>query len=128
MTRLVSSLLGLGVAAAVLLLGAPSFTGPATAAAAEDGATLFATYCVACHGATGKGDGAASAALEPKPADFTNPEFWKGRDDAHITKVIKEGGASVGKSPLMTPWGAVLSDEQVAALVKHLHTFGKVAE
>ena len=29
--------------------------------------------CVACHGTGGKGDGAAAAALNPKPADWTSP-------------------------------------------------------
>jgi hypothetical protein len=34
----------------------------------------------------------------------------------HIRKVIKEGGASVGKSPIMPPQ-ADLSDEQIDNLV-----------
>lgn len=34
------------------------------------GKQLFAQSCVACHGATGAGDGSAGAALDPKPANF----------------------------------------------------------
>ena len=33
--------------------------------------------------------------------------------DEYLYQVISKGGASVGKSPLMAPWGAVLSDEQI---------------
>ena len=41
-----------------------------------DGASDFAAMCSACHGATGAGDGAASAALPVRPADFTDVAFW----------------------------------------------------
>ncbi len=103
-------------AAAALLVS--SAVGPSTAVAAEDGAAVFATYCAMCHGADGNGDGAAAAGLDPKPANLNEAEFWKTRDDAHIAKVVAEGGAAVGKSPLMAAWGAVLSKEQLDAVVK----------
>lgn len=35
------------------------------------GAEDFATFCSACHGAGGKGDGDAAATLDRKPADLT---------------------------------------------------------
>jgi mono/diheme cytochrome c family protein len=35
------------------------------------GAEDFATFCAACHGAGGKGDGPAAAGLDRKPADLT---------------------------------------------------------
>ncbi len=34
------------------------------------GAALFATHCSSCHGAEGRGDGAAGKALTPAPANF----------------------------------------------------------
>ena len=37
----------------------------------EQGAKLAQVNCVTCHGAKGKGDGAAAVALNPKPADWT---------------------------------------------------------
>ncbi len=100
-------------------LAACSMLLPAVASA-ETGAELYKTYCSTCHGESGKGDGAAAAALDPKPADFSTAKFWEGKDDAHMTKVIKEGGAAVGKSPLMAPWGSVLKDDQVKAVVDHI--------
>ena len=96
---------------------------PGNSSAAEDGAALYKTYCVTCHGDTGKGDGAASASLDPKPANFGDPGFWKTRDDAAVKKVIKEGGAAVGKSPLMVAWGAVLDDAKIDAVIKHIKSF-----
>jgi len=105
----------------VLPLVLVSFSGEA--AAAEDGAAIYTTYCVTCHGDTGKGDGVASASLDPKPANFGDPKFWASRDDAAIKKVIKEGGAAVGKSAMMIAWGAVLDDAKVDAVIKHLKSF-----
>ena len=31
----------------------------------------------------------------------------------HLFKVVKYGGASVGKSALMAPWGGTLDDDQI---------------
>jgi mono/diheme cytochrome c family protein len=35
------------------------------------GAEDFATFCAACHGASGRGDGPAAAGLDRTPADLT---------------------------------------------------------
>jgi len=57
--------------AALLLLSAPAFAaGFELGGNAARGAETYKTMCSSCHGATGKGDGAASAALNPKPANF----------------------------------------------------------
>ena len=108
-------------AAALLMTGALAL-GSGPVAAGEDGETTFNTYCATCHGESGQGDGPAAAALDPKPAAFASDGFFDTRDDAHLRKVIKEGGPAVGKSPLMAPWGAVLSDAQLDAIITHIKT------
>ena len=103
----------------------------ADAGANEEGKKLFSTYCVSCHGEKGMGDGIAGAALNPKPASFAKAEFWTEanrngdkRTDEHLKKVIKEGGAAVGLSPLMAPWGAVINtDEKLDAIVAYVKSF-----
>jgi mono/diheme cytochrome c family protein len=45
--------------------------------------------------------------------------------DEHLFKVIKEGGASVGKSPLMAPWGGTLTDDQIRDVVAFLRSIAK---
>jgi len=94
-------------------------------AALADGAGTYATMCASCHGAAGAGDGPAAVALNPKPANFADAAFWTSHDDAQVKKAIKEGGPAVGKSPLMAPFGAALSDAQIDELVAHLKTFKK---
>lgn len=64
-------------------------------------ATIWQSRCTTCHGATGKGDGAAAAALTPKPRDFTSPSWQASVTDEHIEKIIADGGQSVGLSMLM---------------------------
>jgi len=98
----------------------------AAPAANADGATAYNTYCSSCHGATGAGDGPAGGALNPKPANFADAAFWnEKRTDEHLTTVIKDGGPAVGLSPLMAPWGAVLDDAKVAAVIAHMKTLKK---
>ena len=62
------------------------------------GAEVYKSYCATCHGDTGKGDGVAAAALDPKPRDLSNAEYVSGLTDEHIKKVIAEGGTAVGMS------------------------------
>jgi mono/diheme cytochrome c family protein len=45
--------------------------------------------------------------------------------DEHLFLVIKEGGAAVGKSALMAPWGASLSDDQIRDVVAFVRTLAE---
>lgn len=80
----------------------------ATTALADDAAakaeadTVWAQRCSTCHGAGGKGDGPAAAALTPKPRDFSSATWQASVTDEHIEKVIVEGGQAVGLSMMMT--------------------------
>ena len=44
---------------------------PSGPAVLEQGAALFSTHCMPCHGPAGHGDGPAAAALDAPPADLT---------------------------------------------------------
>jgi len=90
------------------------------------GAEFFATTCTPCHGPTGKGDGAASAALVPKPRDLTDVAWQDSVDDAYIAKIIQYGGAAVGKQPTM-PANPVLGSqpEVLNGLVAHIRTLSE---
>ncbi len=63
------------------------------------GKASFEQLCASCHGAVGKGDGPAAAALTPKPRDLTDKGYMGGLKDAYLEKLIKGGGQAVGKSP-----------------------------
>jgi mono/diheme cytochrome c family protein len=99
--------------------------GGAAAPAAVPGKATYDLYCVACHGADGKSDSPAALAMNPKPRDFTDKAWQAKVDDAHVAKVIKEGGAAVGLSPTMAPWGAVINDEELKNVVAYVRHFGQ---
>ena len=78
------------------------------------GKEIFAQRCVPCHGSSGHGDGPASASLNPKPRKFADGAWQSQVTDDYIEKIIKLGGAAVGKSPAM-PSNPDLNDPQVVA-------------
>jgi mono/diheme cytochrome c family protein len=97
----------------------------AVAADTDPASAKFSSLCSSCHGVDGKADGAAAAAMNPKPRNFHDKAWQAKVDDAHIAKVIKEGGAANGLSGTMPPWGAVLSETDVQGLVAKIRAWGK---
>ncbi len=96
-----------------------ALTGLVTSVAvAQDAKAAYDKNCVSCHGAAGKGDGAAAKMLKPPPTDYATA--LKGKSDADIAKVIKEGGKAVGKSASMPPYGSKMSDDQIKGVVDYI--------
>jgi mono/diheme cytochrome c family protein len=86
--------------------------------------TMFHSRCIVCHGEQGKGDGPGSAALNPKPRNYTDGVWQKSVTDEQITNVIMYGGAAAGKSPIMPASPDLQSKpEVVAELVKIVRSF-----
>lgn len=120
-------LLAIAVEGALLGIG----TGTAMAGQQGDVAAGKSTYtklCASCHGAKGDGSGPAAAALPKKPRAFTDAKYMASLTDEHLFKVIKEGGAAVGKSALMPAWGGQLKDKGIHDLVAYIRTLAKPAK
>jgi len=75
------------------------------------GKQLFGQYCATCHGDAGKGDGQNASNLTPPPPDLTTSKNLA--DPAYVRRVIAEGSAAVGRSPLSPPWGRSLSPQEI---------------
>lgn len=85
------------------------------------GKAIFIEKCAPCHGQQGKGDGPAGKVLHhPKPRNQTDAKYMSTLTDEHIFKAIKDGGASVGKSPNMPPWEGILSDDDIWNVIAYL--------
>ena len=73
------------------------------------------TNCVSCHGASGKGDGPAAAALPPpKPANWTSDAVQKQTDGEIFWKLSNGRGA-------MPPWKH-LPDNERWEIVNYIRT------
>lgn len=102
---------------------------PAAAGAiaiSQEARDIFNQRCVTCHGQSGKGDGPAGGALNPKPRDWTDKAWHATVTDDVIRKAVVEGGAAIGKSPMMPPNPDLVGKAAVADdLVKLVRSFGK---
>jgi mono/diheme cytochrome c family protein len=76
---------------------------------------IFQSVCSTCHGPQGKGDGPAGMAFNPRPANFTDPAFWKTHTDAQMIESITKGKG------MMPPFGGTYDAATIKGLVKYLH-------
>ncbi|MEP7229295.1 MAG: cytochrome c [Ginsengibacter sp.] len=83
-----------------------------------EGKTLYVANCSPCHGLKGKGDGAAAAALNPKPADHTSSKVQDETDGSLFWKI------SEGHNP-MPQYKAAFTDKQRWELVNYIRTLSK---
>jgi len=86
------------------------------------GKTLYAQTCSPCHGAEGKGDGAAGATLRPVPRNFATKDGWKnGTRIEDIFRTLDEGI----KGSAMVPYNYLSKKDRMALVhvVQSLGTF-----
>jgi len=83
---------------------------------------VFTSRCAPCHGKSGRGDGLASASLNPLPRDFTDPAWSARTSDERLRDVVRHGGVKVGLSVAMPP-NSDLSDAELDALVGCIRSF-----
>jgi len=89
---------------------------PATAATVAQGKKVADVNCVSCHGAKGKGDGVAAAALNPKPADWTSKRVQDETEGEIFWKISTGRGA-------MPSW-KFLPENDRWALVRYIRSLG----
>lgn len=97
---------------------------------ATKGSDYYKMLCIQCHGEKGRGDGpaATSVALDPKPANFTDPKNLARLTPEYVYQVIRDGGPSHGKSALMVSWRDNLSDEQLRNVAAYVLRFKPAAK
>ena len=89
----------------------------ADAAPAIDGKAIYSQYCVACHGADGKGNNGLAA-------NYVDDKTRLAQSDEALIKSIKEG--KQGSVGVMPPWGGTLNDDQIKAVLGYIRAeFGE---
>jgi len=94
----------------------PPAGGETAAAGDAAGAAVYAQRCALCHGPEGKGDGPASASLNPKPRNHTDGSYMNARTDAELLEVIHNGKGA------MPAWKSVLSEDDIKAVLRHVRS------
>lgn len=79
------------------------------------GASLYQANCISCHGVNGRGDGAAGINLDPKPANFHDPELTWESSPYKFYNTIRLGVPGTGMVAF-----SHLSDQEVWALAFYL--------
>lgn len=90
----------------------------------EEGKQLYKTNCASCHGDNGLGDGLASAALNPKPRNFTDANGWKNGSTFYgMYKTLNEGITGSG----MVAYEFIPPQDRVA-MIHYIRTFADYPE
>jgi len=84
------------------------------------GQKIYAQNCAMCHGAEGKGDGAAGQALNPKPRNLVEGPWKKGGGYIGLYTVVTDGLAGTS----MAGYGHLKSVDRWA-LVQFIQSFTK---
>ena len=84
----------------------------------KTGKALYTTYCTPCHGEKGKGDGIASAGLNPKPANHTSAVIQSESDGSLFYKISEGRNA-------MPQYKIALTETQRWSLVNYIRTLAK---
>jgi mono/diheme cytochrome c family protein len=102
-------------------------SGPPSKQPAGDAAkNYFQQTCSLCHGVDGTGNGPMAAQLNPKPRNYTDPNWQASVTDDEIRAIIIGGGQAVGKSNSMPPNPGLKDDRALLdGLVKIIRGFGK---
>ncbi len=91
------------------------------APALAEPADLYKSQCKVCHGASGKGDGIAAVAYDPKPTDFTDSVFATSRTLEQLVAAITNGKNA------MPPFAGTISLDEIRALAGYLLELGEVS-
>jgi mono/diheme cytochrome c family protein len=111
----------LGAAAAGLVaLSAAAHAQQADIAA---GRALFVQRCAVCHGEKADGQSKLAGMLNPKPANLLASKL----DVAARNQIVRKGGASVGRSPVMPNWEAELPESDLRNVIAYVGSIAPTA-
>lgn len=80
----------------------------------------YARWCSSCHGNAGGGDGPNARYLPVRPAVHASSAQMSARSDDALFDAIAGGGAIMGKSSRMPPFGGSLSSREIRELVAYI--------
>ena len=103
-----------------LALGGCFVSAPFVQAAGDPGKgkAAYEKYCLACHGAEGKGDGPTGKMLKPSAADFTS-DASKKKPERELLLIIQNGKPGTA----MQAWKTQLPEADITDVLSYIATF-----
>jgi mono/diheme cytochrome c family protein len=111
---------------------------PITYVSPSDGHGMFMSYCAACHGAEGAGNGRAAKALTIPPADLSSLNRRNGGKFPHmyVASVLRRGAVTPHGQGDMPVWSSLfftlpdgenpaLTEMRIQNLILHMKTLQK---
>ena len=87
------------------------------------GQVVYETRCAPCHGTEGRGDGPAAAGIDPRPRNFHDQDFWRGRSVEQLRLVVRQGKPGT----LMPPFEGAIDAGQIDDVVAFIQHFRPAA-
>lgn len=87
------------------------------------GRALFVQRCAVCHGERADGQSNLAKMLNPKPANLLASKL----DSGARNQIVRKGGASVGRSPVMPNWEAELQEDDLRNVIAYVASIAPVA-
>lgn len=84
------------------------------------GRAVFVEACAQCHGADGRGNPAWESEVRPVAFDDCGTTA---EPSEHWQRVVRDGGASVGLSPVMPAFEGAFTADEIESVVAYLRTF-----
>lgn len=86
----------------------------------DQGKRIFYQQCVWCHADTTPAGPSNRSNVNPDPPLMNDGNILNKESDAWLRKIIAAGGSAVGKSAMMPPYAASLSDEEIDDLIAYM--------
>jgi mono/diheme cytochrome c family protein len=86
----------------------------------DQGKRIYYQQCVWCHSDATPAGPSNRSNVSPDPPLMNDGNLLNKENDASLRKVISLGGSAVGKSAMMPPYGATLSDEEINDLIAYI--------
>ena len=97
--------------------------------APDAGRRLFVSYCTACHGPQGGGDGIMADSLwarnHIRPRNLTDSVYFAKKSDQDLYTVIALGGGHMGKSAYMPAWTVSLTPAQIKDALSYVRAISR---
>ena len=89
------------------------------------GKRIFYAQCVWCHADSTPAGPSNRSNLTPVPPLLNDGSILNAESDEYMQNIITLGGSAMGKSPMMPPYGRVLTPEEIRSVIDFTRTIAQ---